>query len=264
MDLLTFVSYAAKRQEKYEERARELVESFPTLEKLEEEMMQRSERLAYRLRNSKVTFSEFERAAAEDTIVSSLAALMLGSGVENLPSNAFTEITGQLRYLWNFTGDIKLSLESKRLKDTDDFEEEIDDVELYFPALWETTSDDVASATRSFQVDPTIDITQQIVVAERSVRRRPRPKGPATWKGLITRLQRFLVTPLYRWQTTGEFHTKQKSGFTQMRRITRGDERVCGDCRHFATFEWTPMGTLPMPGLQCRCYDRCRCVIEYR
>jgi hypothetical protein len=111
MDLLTFVGVASRRRESYEERARDLASSYSSLEGLEEEMEERAEKLALRLKESRVTFSEFRRAVAEDTLVSSLAALMLGrENDENLPQNAFMEAMGQMKYLWNFFDDIKLSL----------------------------------------------------------------------------------------------------------------------------------------------------------
>ena len=306
MDLLTFVGLASRRRENYEERARDLVSLYSSLEGLEEEMEERAEKLALRLKESRVTLSEFRRAAAEDTLVSSLAALMLGrENDENLPQSAFMEAMGQMKYLWNFFDDIQLSLNSNRLSDSDDFAEEDDD--WYYPVPGEdapltissqdrnfeagvvspptslivpvtsraaamkaavnavkTSEEDLEREIKSSQVSATVTTDSQAAQAQKSVKPAQRQRGPATWKGLVSRLKRFLVTPLYRWFNTGAFNKNLQTGFKEMRRVSRGDHKVCPDCRYFDFLGWVPIGSLPMPGVQCRCHDRCRCRMEYR
>jgi hypothetical protein len=308
MDLLTFVGLASRRRENYEERARDLVSLYSSLEGLEEEMEERAEKLALRLKESRVTLSEFRRAAAEDTLVSSLAALMLGrENDENLPQSAFMEAMGQMKYLWNFFDDIKLSLDSGRLSDSDSFEEEENDDWYYlivpgedtpFPIepqerdfeapivspptslvvpvtsraaamkaavnAVKTSEEDLERAVKSFQVSATATTDSQAAQAQKSVKPAQRQRGPATWKGLVSRLKRFLVTPLYRWFNQGEYEGKATKGYREMRRITRRDRRVCYDCKYYESLGWVPIGSLPMPGVQCRCHDRCRCRMEYR
>jgi hypothetical protein len=308
MDLLTFVGVASRRKESYEERARDLASSYSSLEGLEEEMEERAEKLALRLKESRVTFSEFRRAVAEDTLVSSLAALMLGrENDENLPQNAFMEAMGQMKYLWNFFDDIKLSLDSDRLSDSDSFEEETDDDWYYlsipsedtpFPVgsqernfrapvvsspaslvipttnraaamraaviAVRTSEEDLKRTTKSAQVNTTATTDSQVTEAQKSAKPTQRQRGPATWKGVTSRLKRFLVTPLYRWFNTGAFNKNLQAGFKEMRRVSRGDHKVCPDCRYFGALDWAPIGSLPMPGIRCRCHDRCRCSMEYR
>lgn len=263
MDLLTFVGVASKRRDRYEERAKELADQHSSLEKLEEEMKERAQRLALRLKDSRVTFSEFKRVAAEDTLVSSLAALLIGTGKRgDLPSTAYSEVMGQMRYLWNFFDDIKLSLDTGRISENSEFAE--DEFDWYYPAPWEDDRDGTESIPREYTIDPTLETSKLSEEAERRVQPRERPKGPATWAGVESRLNRFFVTPLHRWYITGEFDSRQQAGFSQMRRIARGDRKVCIDCTYYEALGWVPMGSLPMPGVQCRCHDRCRCFIDYR
>jgi len=89
-------------------------------------------------------------------------------------------------------------------------------------------------------------------------------EGVGSWVGLLTRLIRYLANPSYSFFKLGEFYVKRDQGFREMRRVSQGDGRVCPDCRLFSYAGWLPLGGLPMPGRQCRCYDRCRCEVEYR
>ena len=89
-------------------------------------------------------------------------------------------------------------------------------------------------------------------------------EGVASWRGLLTRLIRYLANPSYSFFKLGEFFVKREQGVREMRRINSGDGRVCPDCRLFSYVGWLPIGGLPMPGRQCRCHDRCRCGVEYR
>lgn len=305
MDLLTFIGQAAKRQDGYIDRAQRLAESFPSLEALEKEMEGRADVLTRKLKVNKITFSEFQRAAAEDTLVSSLAALMLGSGETRVAPNLYTETMGQMKFLWNFFDDIKFSLETGRLSDNEDFAEDEED-DFYYPVPAEDeplpVSDDILEVSagtassptslvipttgaraaeaairavktteeenqrreRGFQVNPTADTQKQADEAQKNVKPRAKKRGPATWNGLAARLIRFLATPLYRWFNTGKASKKKDTGYTEMRRISRHDKRVCEDCKYYDSLGWVPIGTLPMPGVRCRCHDRCRCRIDYR
>jgi hypothetical protein len=89
-------------------------------------------------------------------------------------------------------------------------------------------------------------------------------EGVGSWVGLVTRLIRYLANPSYSFFKLGEFYVKREQGYREMRRINKGDARVCPDCRLYSYVGWVPVGGLPMPGRQCRCYDRCRCGVEYR
>jgi hypothetical protein len=314
MEILTFIGQAAKRQEDYVDRAKNLAESNPSLDNLEEEMTGRAEALARKLRDGKITFPEFKRASAEDTLVGSLASYILGSRGEAISSSMFSSTMGQMQYLWGFFEDVNRSISNGRLaEDTSDFEEDdetegsyyypypedeevpLDDAEgdqvvnsalsavgvvpkprsLAIPVgtasplnaavrAMRSSEDDVTSQQKSTSVDPTLSTERMTAIANKGTKPRATPNGPATWRGVLSRLKRFLVTPLYRWFKTGEFNKKLQNGFKEMRRVSRGDQKVCPDCRYFDSLGWAPVGSLPMPGLQCRCHDRCRCQIEYR
>lgn len=305
MDLLTFVGQAAKRQEGYIDRAERLASSFRSLEALEREMENRADALTRKLKENKLTFSEFQRAAAEDTLVSSLAAVMLGSGGAQITSNLYTETMGQMKFLWNFFSDIKFSLETGRLSDNEDFAEDEED-DFYYPVpaddeilpssddvlevsagvtssptslvipatgtlateaairAVKTTEGEILKREKGIRVNPTADTLKQAKEAQRKAKPRATKRGPATWNGLAARLVRFLVTPLYRWFHTGKASKKKDTGYAEMRRISRHDKRVCEDCIYYDSLGWVPIGTLPMPGVRCRCHDRCRCRVDYR
>lgn len=313
MELLTFIGQAARRQEDYIDRAERLAHSNPSLEELENEMESRAEALARKLRADRISFSEFQRASAEDTLVGSLASYIIGSGSRTISPVTFSSSMDQMKYLWEFFTDIQQSLQDGRLKDdTSDFAEEDQDEEYYYPYPGDeedpvegtssqsaaipavsavgiaskpisltipagaksprnaavraagSSADQVSSQQTSTPVDPTLSTEMMVQAASAGVKPRAVSKGPVTWKGMLSRLKRFLVTPLYRWLKTGEFNKNQQGGLKEMRRITRADVKVCQDCVYYGSLGWVPIGSLPMPGLQCRCHDRCRCQVVYR
>jgi len=85
-----------------------------------------------------------------------------------------------------------------------------------------------------------------------------------SWGGLLSRVMRYLSTPTYSFFQLGNFFNKSDQGYKEMRRIAVLDQKTCEDCKHFSSLGWQTLGSLPMPGRECRCYDRCRCRIEYR
>lgn len=85
-----------------------------------------------------------------------------------------------------------------------------------------------------------------------------------SWLGMAARVLRYIANPSYSFFSLGEYFERERQGFKMMRRVPRVDDRTCPDCIEFGNMGWQPIGTLPMPGQQCRCYDRCRCRIEYR
>jgi hypothetical protein len=302
MDLLTFIGQAAKRRDDYVDRAQRLAESHPSLEKLEEEMRSRADALTRKLKASKITLSEFQRASAEDTLVSSLAAYMLGQNKTEIGGTIFQETMGQMKYLWNFFDDIKLSIDNDRLSD---FAEDDDD-DWYYPVpgadqplpvsgrdvdvqapvvstpaslsipvsgmgaidaavkAVNASADELSSQTKSVKISPTAATETQAQQAESGAKPINRQRGPASWNGVESRLKRFLETPLYRWYNVGEFSKNQELGYREMQRVSKLDKRVCRDCVYYDSLGWVPIGSLPMPGVGCRCHDRCRCRIVYR
>ena len=239
MDLLTFIGQAAKRKADYIERAEDLARDTGSLEKLEEEMTGRAEALSRKLSTGKITFAEFQRAAAEATLVASLAATHLGRGkYTQLTDSAYAETMGQMQYLWKFFEDIRKGLDEGKIEygveaqsfaDGDEIKEEI------------------------LQIIPPSALTAT-----------PGAEIPASWEGVNTRLQRYLVTPAYRWYNAGAMARQQEMGASEMRRTAVRDKRCCRDCLDYDAAGWQPIGSLPVPGTRCQCLDRCRCRVEYR
>jgi hypothetical protein len=85
-----------------------------------------------------------------------------------------------------------------------------------------------------------------------------------SWPGLLVRVIRYIANPSYSFFNLGQYYVRQDMGYREMRRVPVTDSRTCPDCVGFGRMGWQPLGTLPMPGRQCQCYDRCRCHIEYR
>jgi hypothetical protein len=85
-----------------------------------------------------------------------------------------------------------------------------------------------------------------------------------TWPSLANRVARYLATPTFSFFNLGEYMVAQDQGFKEMRRVAKHDKKTCIDCKTYGEAGWAPIGELPMPGKGCRCYDRCRCYLEYR
>lgn len=85
-----------------------------------------------------------------------------------------------------------------------------------------------------------------------------------SWPGLLVRVVRYLANPSYSFFNLGQYYVRQDQGYREMIRVPRLDSHTCPDCVIFGERGWQPLGTLPMPGQECRCYDRCRCRIDYR
>lgn len=57
---------------------------------------------------------------------------------------------------------------------------------------------------------------------------------------------------------------KRNAGFTEERRVSVNDDKVCKECAEYAAAGWRPIGTLPAPGDDCSCKSNCRCEYEFR
>jgi len=86
----------------------------------------------------------------------------------------------------------------------------------------------------------------------------------SSWPGLLTRVIRYLANPSYSFFNLGQYYVREDQGYREMRRVPVLDRKTCPDCVNFGQLGWQPLGTLPMPGQDCQCYDRCRCRIDYR
>jgi hypothetical protein len=85
-----------------------------------------------------------------------------------------------------------------------------------------------------------------------------------TWPSLVTRVIRYIANPSYGFFSLGQYETVQEQGYKEMRRVAHDDKRTCPDCFRFDEMGWQPLGSVPLPGQDCRCYDYCRCYMEYR
>lgn len=248
MDLLSYISQAGKRKARFIERARDLAAEHPSVEKLEAEMMERNNRLVDRLKYARIRFSEFERVAADETITSALAAIMIGDGADSkLKDSTFASTLGTLPYLIKFFGEIQKAMKMGRIDYAS--EDYADSPTKYASRSYRIDDDAIQDA---IDMMPTRDIDK----TEGSI--------PATWEGVQERMSRYIVTPAYGWYQTGRAEKERRTGRTEMRRSCRCDKRSCQDCFFYASQGWQPIGALPMPGKRCQCYDRCRCAIDYR
>jgi len=237
MELLTWIGQAAKRKRDYIERAEDLADSMASLEKLEDEMSGRASQLSRKLAAGKITFAEFQRTTAEDVLISALTAVRLGRGKQSkLSDAAYAEAMGQMQYLWKFFEDIRKALDQGKI---------------------EYGKVDFATAS---------EIEEDILglIPEDDMNAEPGKSIPATWSGVRARLDRYLVTPAYRWYNAGEMTRSQELGASEMRRVAKRDKRCCRDCLDYDTAGWQPIGSLPVPGTRCRCLDRCRCRLDFR
>ena len=281
MELLTFIGQAARRKDDYIDRAERLAESFSSLEALEEEMDSRAVGLQKRLKLEKISFSEFQRATAEDTLIASLAALTLGTKGRRVTDNEYSEAMGQMQYLWMFFNEIQMSLRSGRLKhgeEEEEFAEEDDEGEIEeslagpsFPG--DNAIESIGTAAGSQPASLTVPVQgakslTAAMNAAKTSRSETEQRSTSLSRSELSNPEAAIATaeratrPSNR--QAGRFNESENQGYREMRRITRKDRKVCTDCRYYETLGWVPIGSLPMPGVRCQCHDRCRCVIEYR
>ena len=250
MELLTYISQTIPRKKTLLYRAEELLSGRKSVEKMEEEMRERNLALVERLRRAKIRFNEFKRIAADETITAALAATMLGAKTKNLTDAQFAEATKSLPFLWKFFNDIQKALNTGRIESYSDYSE-IDDL-LYdlaiedperYEALMDTIDDIPTGLLEGAAVGAAI---------------------PATWDGVLERMSRYLVSPIYGFAAAGTMALAVQQGNTMMMRVARRDKRTCQDCIGYAAQGWVPIGLLPPPGQRCACHDRCRCYVIYR
>ena len=250
MELLSYIGGLITRKNSLIYRAEELLSGRGSVEQLEEEMKERNLALVERLRRSKIRFTEFQRVAADETVTAALAGMMLGNKTRKLTEAQIAEATKSLPYLWKFFNDIQKALNTGRIESYSDYSE-IDDL-LYdlaiedperYEALMDTIDDIPTGLIEGAAAGAAI---------------------PATWDGVLERLSRYLVSPIYGFAAAGAMALAVQQGNTMMMRVARRDKRTCQDCIGYAAQGWVPIGLLPPPGQRCACHDRCRCYIIYR
>ena len=252
MELLSYVGQVGKRRARFEERALDLASEFPGVEALESEMLDRSNGLTYRLEYDKIMFTEFQRAVADDTIVSALAAIKLGGGEEAMKRDiSFAESQRTLPYLWRFYNDIQLAIQEGRVEQ--------------LPGTEEKMVNTLSKGART-KVEATDELTQELIdqMPTRNFEDTIGKAIPATWEGIAHRTSRYLSTPVWGFYSFGEMDKNRRIGYKEARRVANLDKRCCDDCRAYNAQGWQPIGLLPPPGQRCRCLDNCRCFLEFR
>ena len=246
MDLLSAVGVVTKRRPDYYGQAETLAKKTGSQEALEERMTKESKALVRGLRDKHLKWSEYERSLMDKTLVSALAAVYLGakgSKPREKMETAWPTIIGDmLPPLVKFMSETEDYLKDGTLR--------IGDSTLEFEEVPEGVMPDSFLSDSDPQLRGDEEAT----------------KGSAqgkTWPSLAGRVSRYLATATFSFVALGAFMVAQQQGNKEMRRVARHDQRICPDCKNFGEMGWQPIGTLPMPGKGCRCYDRCRCHVEY-
>lgn len=259
MDLLSLVSQTTRRKGDFLSEAEDLARKLKTRQKLGVKMKGNSLTLVKTLRDKQVKWDEYAKALVHNTLISALASVYLGSEGLN-PKKRMEEawpiiIGNVLTPLIKFLTETKYRVDKGVLligDQTEDFSEFLSFVSKVPPIG--DVSEDIPDEELEEDIDIDLDPEEED---------QDRKKGK-TWFGLYGRVQRYLVTPIYAYAALGLFLTRRSQGYKEMRRVAKKDKRTCDDCKNFAKLEWQPIGRLPMPGQKCTCYDRCRCIIEYR
>jgi hypothetical protein len=244
MDLLSLVSLVTKRRGDYFSQAKTLARKYKTQEDLENQMLKEAKAVVLALRDKQIKWEEYERSVVDKTLISALAAVYLGAKDSQPGSKmekAWPMIVGDmLPPLIRFLGETKARLDDGVLR------------------IGDSTMDFVDFIPDDILDDPDYDTDSPAMQAAIS-------SGVGrSWPALFGRLVRYLATPTYSFFNLGEYFVRQEQGFSEMRRVAKKDKRTCPDCKGFNAAGWQPIGSLPMPGRDCRCYDRCRCHIDYR
>ena len=249
MELLSYVGNLPRRKEQLIERAQDFLSEHKTLRAMENEMAERASALVLRLKEDRIRFSEFQRVAADEHITAAVAATMLGRKSDKLTFTQYAEATKSLPYLWKFFAAIQTAMNQGRL-DNPEFQEPYDIESLY--EMYDGDFDDE-------ELQEWLD-----QFPDGALGGGHGPSVPATWNGVESRLDRYLVTSMYAFYMAGEMALNQQLGYREMKRVARVDKRTCQDCLNWDAMGYMPIGLLPPPGQRCRCHDNCRCYVLYR
>ena len=254
MDLLSMVGMATKRRSDYFTQAKTLARKYKEQPNLENRMKAESLGLVKGLRDKLMKWGEYERTMLDKVLTSALAACILGlkdKATDQKLEKCWPIIVGDmLPPLTKFLAETQEYIDSGVLRlgdQTVDFA----DYNLLgaVPGAIDLDADVIEGVNP--EEDGTLEAKQQ------------RAQG-RTWPSLAERASRYLATPTFAFYSLGEYMVAQDMGYKEMRRVSRMDKRTCIDCKNYGEQGWAPIGELPMPGKGCRCYDRCRCGIEYR
>jgi hypothetical protein len=254
MDLLSMVSMATKRRSDYFSQAKTLARKYKEQPNLEERMKAESLGLVKGLRDKLMKWNEYERTMLDKTLVSALAACILGLK-DNLTDQKLEKcwpiiVGDMLPHLTKFLAETKEYIDSGVLRLGDQTVDFADYGLLgAVPGAMDLTVDEIGG------INPEEEGVQEASQG--------RAQGKS-WPSLADRVSRYLATPTFAFFALGEYMVAHDQGFKEMRRIAHRDKKTCLDCKNYGEQGWAPIGELPIPGKGCRCYDRCRCSIEYR
>ena len=261
MDLLSLVGLVTKRRSDYISQAKDLANKYKTQPILEDQMAKQSKLLVAGLRDKLMRWDEYERSLIDKTLTSAVAAVILGVGddkVDQKIEKAWPIIVGDmLPPLTQFLAETREYIDNGTLRlgdqtaDFADLGNDDDDYDL----------DGAVPGADDLKVD--LANGNNPVTAGISKAKSLLARGK-TWLGLASRVVRFIANPTYSFFNLGTYMVKQDQGYKEMRRVAYEDKRVCVDCKEYDSMGWQPIGTLPMPGKGCRCFDHCRCEIEYQ
>jgi len=267
MDLLSLVGLVTKRRSDYISQAKDLVSKYKTQPNLEEQMAKQSKLLVAGLRDKLMRWDEYERSLTDKTLTSALAAVILGIGddkVDQKIEKAWPIIVGDmLPPLTQFLAETREYIDNGTLRlgdqtvdfadlDGDGYDDDNDD---HYHLVGAVPGADDLEADLADGNNPATSGTSR---AKNLLAR------GKSWLGTLNRVVRFIANPTYSFFNLGDYMVKQDQGYKEMRRVAYEDKRVCVDCKEYDSMGWQPIGTLPMPGKGCRCFDHCRCHIEYR
>ena len=254
MDLLSAVGMATKRRQDYMEQAKTLAQKYKGQPQLEERMAAESTGLVKGLRDKLMRWEEYERTMLDKVLTSALASCILG-----LKDNLTDQ---KLEKCWPIiVGDMLPPL-TKFLAETKEY---IDSGVLRLGDQTVDFADYGLLGAVPGAIDLTVDEIGGINPEEEGVQEASQGRAQGkNWPSLADRVSRYLATPTFAFFALGEYMVAQDQGFKEMRRVARQDKKTCIDCKNYDAAGWGPIGELPMPGKGCRCYDRCRCGIEYR
>lgn len=254
MDLLSLVSLATKRRSDFFSQAKTLARKYKEQPILEERMKAESLGLVKGLRDKLMRWEEYERSVLERTLISALAACILGIKNDNLDrklEKCWPIIVGDmLPHLTKFLAETKEYIDSGVLRLGD---QTVDFADYNLLGAVPGAID--------LGVEEIEGINPEEEGTEEASQRRAQGRS---WPALADRVSRYLATPTFAFYNLGQYMVAQDQGFKEMRRVAREDKKTCKDCRNYDAQGWMPIGELPMPGKGCRCYDRCRCFLEYR
>jgi hypothetical protein len=254
MDLLSMVGMATKRRSDYYSQAKTLARKYKEQPTLEKRMAGESTALVKGLRDKLMRWEEYERTMLDKTLTSALASVILGAKndkADQKMEKAWPIIVGDmLPPLTKFLAETKEYVDSGVLRLGDQTLDFADyDLLGAVPGAINLESDELEGINSE---------EEGALEAEQS-----RAQGK-TWPSLANRVARYLATPTFSFFNLGEYMVAQDQGFKEMRRVAKRDKKTCVDCKTYGEAGWAPIGELPMPGKGCRCYDRCRCYLEYR